>query len=102
MKYIKIDKDAVYELLREYFISEHQNLFNEKNLEDITHSFYLDENMNFTCLLQNENKDKSYIDLCDLEKITSNLAVTTDSLYSNSKKYKNLSKKEICNIIRKF
>ena len=102
MKYIKIDRNAVYELLREYFISEQQNLFNEKKLEDTIQSFYLDEDMNFTCILQNENKDKPYVDLDDLEKITCDLPATTQSLYSSSKLYKTISKKEIQNMFKKF
>ncbi len=102
MKYIKIDRDAVYELLREYFVGERQNLFNEKDFEDAIQSFYLDEDMNFTCLLQDENQDKLSVDFEDMEKFTSNLPVTTQSLYSNSKLYKTISKKKVQNILGKL
>lgn len=102
MKYIKINKDAVYELLREYFITEQQNFFDNKDVENSHQSFYLDENMNFTCLLQNENQDKFSIDFDDIEKFASELPVTTQSIYSNSKLYKNISKKEVQNILGKF
>lgn len=100
MKYIKIDKEAVYELLREHFISEQQNLFNNRNSDDTIQSFYLDEDMNFTCLLQDENKDKPCVDCDDLEKLSRGLSVTTDSLYTNKKLYKNLSKKDIQDILK--
>lgn len=102
MKYIKIDKNAVYELLREYVIDKEQYLFNEKQKEDIFHSFCIDEDMNFICLLQDESKDKSNLRFEELEKIMRDLPITTDSLYSNSKKYKNLSKKEIQNLLKNF
>ena len=102
MKYIKIDKNAVYELLREYVIDKQQYLFNEKQKEDISHSFCIDKDMNFICLLQDESKDKSNLKFEELEKIMRDLPITTDSLYSNSNKYKNLSKKEIQNLLKNF
>ena len=43
MKYIKIDKDAVYKILREHFIDNLKQYFDEKNIENKVQYFYLDK-----------------------------------------------------------
>ena len=55
MKYIKIDKDAVYKILREHFIDNLKQYFDEKNIENKVQYFYLDKEMNFICVEADDN-----------------------------------------------
>lgn len=85
MKYIKIDKDAVYEILREHFIDNSKLYFDEKNIENKVQYFYLDKEMNFICVEADDN-----VEVGDMEKLSNNLPITTKSVFSSNKKYKKL------------
>ena len=90
MKFIKIDKDAVYEILREHFIDNLKQYFDEKNIENKVQYFYLDKEMNFICVEADDN-----VEVGDLEKLSNNLPITTKSVFSPNKKYKQIKKNEL-------
>lgn len=87
MKYIKIDKDAVYEILREHFIDNLKQYFDEKNIENKVQHFYLDKEMNFICVEADDN-----VEVGDLEKLSNHLPITTKSVFSSNKKYRQIKK----------
>ncbi len=90
MKYIKIDRDAVYEILREHFIEKFKQYFDEKVIEDKVQHFYFDKNANFICVEADDN-----VEIGDLEILSNKLPITTKSVFSSSKKYKKITKVEI-------
>lgn len=87
MKYIKIDRDAVYEILREHFAENFKQYFDEKSINSKVQHFYLDKKMNFICV---ESDDDAEIG--DLEKLANTLEITTKSVFSTNKKYGEITK----------
>ena len=87
MKYIKIDRDAVCEILREHFIENFTQYFDEKDIENKVQHFYFDKNANFICVEAGDN-----VEISDLEKLSNKLPVTTKSVFSPNKKYKKITK----------
>ncbi len=90
MKYIKIDKDAIYEILREHFIENCKQYFDEQDIFDKIQHFYLDEKGNFICVEADEN-----VKIDNIKELSNKLPITTKSVFNSNKKYKKITKKEI-------
>ena len=88
MKYIKINKDAVCEILREHFIENFEKYFEEKDIETKIQHFYLDNEMNFLCVETDDD-----VEIKDFEELSSKLPYTTKSVFSQSKRYKQVKTK---------
>lgn len=100
IKVVKLDADAILELLGEYFTDNFEIIMEDKNLTDKTLDFYLDKDGQFLCISQD---DKNHIELSndDKQEIIKKMPITTDSIFSNKTKFNKLTKEEFLQIINK-
>lgn len=104
IRVIKISKDALYEFIYEKFIESLKEYFNVESI-NVSNAFEIDFNKgNFIFLTYNFKDEKgNLIELpaeIDLKTLLDKLPDTTNTMFQ-SNRYKNYTKEELLNIIKK-
>ena len=96
---IKIGKDAVYEIMREYFKDNLEAFFEISDSTTAITSFDIDWNKGeFICIARNELPENEHLQFdIDTQKLFAKLEHTTDTVFSNNR-YVELSKSDIDNL----
>ena len=96
---IKIGKDALYEVVREYFKNNLENFFDISDDTRAVTCFDINWNKGeFICIVRNELSENEHLQFdIDTEKLFSKLEHTTDTLFSPDR-YVELSKSDIENL----
>lgn len=102
---VKVDKKTLFEFIYETFIAQHDDMFDISSVECIN-SFAIDwENGTFIFTAHKaENADGNIIPFpedIDINKILNNIPITTSSLLSPEKKYKDYSFDELRDLINR-
>ena len=96
---IKIGKDAIYEVLREYIIDNQEDFFDVTDGTKIVTRFEMDWNKGeFICIARNEYGENEHLQ-CDIDptKFLLKMQDTTETLFMD-KIYVEMSKEEIRNM----
>lgn len=96
---IKIGKDAIYEVVREYFKDHLEAFFDISDCTTAVTSFDINwDKGEFICIARNELPENEHLQFdIDTQKLFSKLENTTDTLFSCNR-YAELSKSDIENI----
>ncbi|MBR3908878.1 MAG: hypothetical protein IKJ50_04075 [Clostridia bacterium] len=96
---VKIGKDAIYEILREYIIDNQENFFDVTDGTKIVTHFDINwDTGEFICIARNEyGEDEHLQSNIDTTKILSKLQDTTETVFED-KRYIELSEEEIKNL----
>jgi len=96
---IKIGKDAIYEVVREYFEDHLEAFFDISDCTTAVTSFDIDwDNGEFICIARNELPENEHLQFdIDTQKLFSKLENTTDTLFSHNR-YVELSKSDVENL----
>ncbi len=95
---IKIGKDAIYEVLREYIIDNQENFFDVTDGTKIVTHFDINwDTGEFICIARNDYGENEHLQCyIDTAKILSELQNTTETLFTD-KRYVEISEEEIKN-----
>ena len=96
---IKIGKDAIYEVLREYIIDNQKNFFDVTDGTKIVTHFEIDwNNGEFICVARNEYGENEHLQ-CNIntEELLSKMKDTTKTMFID-KRYVEMSEEEIKNM----
>ena len=96
---IKIGKDAIYEVLREYIIDNQEDFFDVADGTKIVTHFDIDWNKGeFICIARNEYKENEHLQ-CNINTIEllSKIQNTTKTMFID-KRYVEMSEEEINNM----
>lgn len=101
IKVVKLNSDAVLELLGEWVTDNFEVIMKDKNVTDKTLDFCLDKDGQFLCICQD---DEDYVELSndDKQEIIKKIPITTNSMFSNKTKFNKLTKEELLQIISKY
>ena len=96
---VKIGKDAIYEILREYIIDNQENFFDVTDGTKIVTHFDINwDTGEFICIARNEYGEDEHLQCnIDTTKILSKLQDTTETVFED-KRYIELSEEEIKNL----
>lgn len=96
---IKIGKDAIYEILREYIIDNTEDFLDVSDSTKIVTHFNINwDTGEFICLARNNYGEDEYLQCnIDTEKLLANLQNTTETLFTDNR-YIELSEEEVINI----
>lgn len=102
---IKIDKEAIFQLIYEYFITEEEALLDIENKVGTSNHFDINwETGEFIFLAhKSEDKDENTILLpedIDIKKLMSKIPTTTDSVLNNGRKYKEYTFDELSDLMK--
>ena len=96
---IKIGKDAIYEVLREYIIDNQEDFFDVTDGTKIVTHFEIDwNNGEFTCIARNEYGENEHLQ-CNINtaKLLSKIQDTTKTMFID-KRYVEMSEEQIKNL----
>ena len=96
---IKIGKDAIFEVLREYIIDNQEDFFDVTDGTKIVTHFEIDwNNGEFICIARNDYGDDEHLQ-CDIDtsELLSKLQDTTETMFID-KRYVEMSEEEIKNL----
>lgn len=96
---IKIGKDAIYEVLREYIIDNQEEFFDVPDGTKIVTHFDIDWNKNnFICIARNEHGENEHLQ-CNINtaELLSKMQNTTKTMFID-KRYIEMSEEEIKNM----
>ena len=96
---IKIGKDAIYEVLREYIIDNQEDFFDVTDGTKIVTHFEIDwNNGEFICVARNEYGENEHLQ-CNIntEELLSKMKDTTKTMFID-KRYVEMSEEEIKNM----
>ena len=93
---IKIGKDAIYEIIREYIIDNQEDIFDVNDGTKIVTHFEINWNKGeFICIARNEYGENEYLQSnIDATELLSKIQNTTETIFVD-KPYVELSKEEI-------
>lgn len=96
---IKIGKDAIYEVLREYITENHEAFLDVTDVTKIVTHFEIDwEKGEFICAARNDSGDDEHLQCSiDTAQLLSKLPNTTGTLFA-ANRYIELSEEEIGNM----
>ncbi len=96
---IKIGKDAIYEILREYIIDNEEEFFDVTDGAEIVTHFDINwDTGEFICVTRNNYGENEHLQCnIDTTKLLSKLQDTTQTMFED-KRYIELSEEEIINI----
>jgi len=97
---IKIGKDAIYEILREYIIDNEERFFNVTDGTKIVTHFDINwETGEFVCAARNDYGENEHLQChIDTAELLSKLPDTTETLFMDNR-YIEMSEEEIENLI---
>jgi len=103
---IKIEKKALFEFIYEKFV-ENQDDYLDVNPEEVMNNFDIDfEKGTFIFMAQKFDDDNGNItpfsEKIDVKKLLNKMDETTDSMFSNNKRYKDFSLNELIEIQEKI
>ncbi len=98
-KIIKIGKDAIYEVLREYIIDNQEDIFDVTDGTNIVTHFEIDwNNVEFICVARNEYGENEHLQCnIDTTELLSKIPDTTETIFID-KPYVEMSEEEIKNM----